>query len=242
MPLVEIIKTNKTSSQVVQSLFEFTKKLGKIPILVKDSPGFVVNRLLIPYMLEALWLLKDGKKIDQVDFIFTHQFGFPMGPFRLMDEVGLDICINVIEVFKNSGFNIEVPEFTKNLISVLGLGKKSHKGFYIYDKKKQKVNPKVYDFASSQVSNLVTDEVAFQRGMYLLINEALKVLQEKVVETSRDLDLAMIFGTGFPPFQGGPITYAKKIGFKEIQLSLRKFEEQWGSRFKASSYFENFIN
>ncbi len=236
MPLVEIIKTDQNDEKTLASAFEFAKSLGKIPVIVKDSPGFIVNRMLMPYLTEALWLLKDGNNIKEVDRYYTHKFGLPMGPFRLMDEVGLDICTNVISIFQKSGLKqLDVPQNTEKLTEVLGLGKKEGKGFYIYEGEDYLINKKTSFFQKEKI--LSTPEDIINRGIYRIINEGRKLLEESVVTNENDIDIAMMFGIGFPPFLGGPMNYAKHLGLQKIKTQLKEFSKKLGSRFEPYSHF-----
>ena len=233
MPLVEIIKTEQTSQEAVEKIYQFAKSLGKVPIVVKDSPGFVVNRVLVPYLVESLWLLEDGKSVREIDTIFTHKFGLPMGPLRLMDEVGLDVCLKIIGIFKESGLNVDTPLWINKIEKVLGLGCKSGKGFYVYKKQGLFANEDVNSLIpTSKKTTLVSENEIKERGIYILINEALKVLDEGVVSSKEDLDLALILGMGFPPFLGGALHYAETLGLDKIEKKLEEFSSKWGSRFK----------
>ena len=230
MPLVEIIKTDKSDEESIATVFELTKSLGKTPVIVKDSPGFIVNRMLMPYLTEALWMLEEGYNIKKVDHYYTHKFGLPMGPFRLMDEVGLDICTHVISHFHKSGLKqLDVPANTEKLTQVLGLGKKESKGFYIYEGEDYVIN-KACSFFQKKKSPALSEDI-IKRGIYRMIHEGQKLLQESVVDNPDDIDIAMIFGTGFPPFLGGPMNYAKEIGLDEIKKTLKEYAEKWGDRF-----------
>ena len=242
MPLVEIIKTEKASQESVEKIYQFAKSLGKTPIIVKDSPGFLVNRILVPYLTEALWLLDDGKKVKEIDYLFTHQFGFPMGPLRLMDEVGLDVCLKIIHIFRESGLDVEVPSWTDQIEKVLGLGRKTGKGFYIYKKKGLPLNEDISSLLPSPKKPSFSEEEGKERGLYRLINESLKVWDEGIVSSTDDVDLALILGIGFPPFLGGPIHYAKSLGLQKIETRLEEFSTKWGSRFKPTSAFQKIQN
>ena len=232
MPLVEVVKTEQSSPEALSTVFELAKKLGKTPILVKDSTGFVVNRMLMPYLTEALWLLSESQDIRSVDHEYCKVFGMPMGPFRLMDEVGLDICSHVISTFQKNHPDITIPKGAENLTQVLGLGKKQNKGFYIYDGKGQLMNKEVSAFY--QTKTACSDKDVVKRGIYRMINEGHKIMEEQIVETEKDIDIGMILGTGFPPFLGGPMTYARDIGLKAIKEDLERFQKEHGQRFAPS--------
>lgn len=245
MPLVEIIKTDETSPEAIEKIYQFAKALGKTPIVVKDSPGFVVNRVLVPYLIEALWILDDIKTVAKIDTIFTDQFGLPMGPLRLMDEVGLDVCLKIIRIFAESGLKAEVPSWVSKIEKVLGLGRKSGSGFYIYKNQGVFVNEATTDLIKgdpqTQIKNCSEEEIK-ERGVYILINEALKVLDEGVVSSADDLDLALILGMGFPPFLGGAIHHARSVGFGKIENRLKEFSKKYGSRFLPTNAFQKFKN
>lgn len=234
MPLVEISLTNQQSEFPLRDVKQLLKKLGKIPLLVKDSPGFVVNRLLISYLTEALFLYEEGCEIENIDYCYKEKFGLPLGPFELMDKIGLDICVDVIYQLANSGLKFESPDWTSHLTKVLGQGEKSGKGFYTYDNnKKISLNEKTKGIERSKKKHLISTEIIIQRGVYRMINEGKKLLKDKIVELEEDIDLALILGIGFPPFLGGPMNYAKSIGFPKIKEQLEKFENQYGPRFKS---------
>jgi len=236
MPLVEVIRGVNTSDDVVATTFKLAKDMGKFPVVVKDGPGFLVNRLLLPWLAEALFLLDDGMDVVKVDRMYTHSFGMPMGPYRLMDEVGLDVCVKVLKIFK-AAFpdRIETSNLVNKFAESKRLGKKNGLGFYKYDKKGKQLefDPTVYtEFGLSKRTNLLKEEECIRRGMFTMINEASRaLLEDKIVETPDEVDLAMIMGTGFPPFRGGLLRYADKTGLKTIVSELEVFESKYGKRF-----------
>lgn len=244
MPLVEVIRGPKTSDVATATIFELSKKMGKTPVVVKDGPGFLVNRLLMPYMIEAMFLLQDGMAIDVVDKWYTHKFGMPMGPFRLMDEVGLDVCIKVVKIFRKSlGERIEVPKLIENLVESKRLGKKNGRGFYLYDEKGQQlsVDKSVYgDLGLSSPSNPLTEQECLERGVFIMINEAaLALIEDRIVTSPQDVDLAMIMGTGFPPFRGGLLKYADSLGTQYVAQELELYASKCGPRLKPSQPLAN---
>jgi len=239
MPLVEVIRGEHTSDEVVAQIFKLSKDMGKTPVVVKDGPGFLVNRLLLPLLAEALFILKDGMAVEKVDRIYTHTFGMPMGPYRLMDEVRLDVCVKVLKIFKEAfSDRIETPDLVSKISETNRLGKKNQKGFYKYDSKGKELefDPTVYsDLGLSKATNPLSEDECIQRGLYTMINEASRALHEdKIVETPEEVDLAMIMGTGFPPFRGGLLRYADSKGIKNIISQLEVFESKYGKRFKPS--------
>ncbi len=240
MPLVEVIRGPKTSDEATATIFDLSKKMGKTPVVVKDGPGFLVNRLLMPYMIEAMFLLQDGMSVEKVDRWYTHKFGMPMGPFRLMDEVGLDVCVKVVKIFSQAlGARIQVPEVTERMSKSDRLGKKNGKGFYLYDAngKETGVDPNIYkDLGLKAPTNPLTEKECLERGIFVMINEAaLALIEDKIVDTPEAVDLAMIMGTGFPPFRGGLLRYADSLGTKLIVEELEVYATKCGPRLKPSA-------
>jgi 3-hydroxyacyl-CoA dehydrogenase / enoyl-CoA hydratase / 3-hydroxybutyryl-CoA epimerase len=244
MPLVEIIRGEKTSDEAVATVFELAKKMGKLPVVVKDGPGFLVNRLLVPYLIEAAWLLEDGMAIDVVDRMYKEEFGMPMGPFALMDEVGIDVCIKVSKIFHESlGERIMIPNVMAKLKDSGRLGKKNKKGFYLYDEKgwSTGLDQSIYsDLGLPTPTNKLDSKEVISRGIYNMISEAaLALIEERIVETPEEVDLAMITGTGFPPFRGGLLRYADTVGTQAIVDDLELFATRYGLRFKPSTPLRN---
>jgi 3-hydroxyacyl-CoA dehydrogenase/enoyl-CoA hydratase/3-hydroxybutyryl-CoA epimerase len=244
MPLVEVIRGPESSDKATATVYNLSKKMGKIPVVVKDAPGFLVNRLLVPYMMEAAFYLQEGASIEKVDKVFVKKFGMPMGPFELMDSVGLDVCVKVSKIFKESlGERIELPELLLKLEKTDRLGQKNKKGFYKYDErgKKTEVDQSVYrDLGLSAPTDPLSEEELIGRAMYNMVNEAaLVLLEEQVVESAGDLDLAMIMGTGFPPFRGGLLRWADQEGSEKIVDDLEVYATKYGARFKPTTPLRN---
>lgn len=244
MPLVEIIRGEKTSDEAVATVYELAKRMGKLPVVTKDGPGFVVNRLLVPYMIEAMWLLQEGMSIEKVDSLYKKQFGMPMGPFALMDEVGLDVGYKVSKIFHATlGDRIMIPDVMEKLHSTDRLGKKNKKGFYTYDDrgKSTGVDQTVYAaLGLGQPTNKLSDKEVIERGIFPMVNEAaLALIEERIVETPDEVDLAMITGTGFPPFRGGLLRYADSVGSQKIADELEVYATKYGARFKPSVPLRN---
>jgi 3-hydroxyacyl-CoA dehydrogenase / enoyl-CoA hydratase / 3-hydroxybutyryl-CoA epimerase len=218
--------------------------MGKTPVVVKEGPGFLVNRLLLPYMGEALFLLEAGMSIETVDRFFTHSFGMPMGPFRLMDEVGLDVGMKVLKIFRESlGERIEVSELSKKLTSTGRLGKKNSKGFYLYDEKGKElaVDQTIYkELGLGSATDKLGEKECLERCMLQMVNEASQALiADHIASTPAEVDLAMIMGTGFPPFRGGLLKWADTLGSKYIAGELDVYASKYGKRFKPLSALEN---
>ena len=236
LPLVEVIRGEKTSDQTLARAVQFALKLGKTPVIVGDRPGFLVNRLLMPLLTEALWLLGEGMDIRSVDRAFSREFGFPMGPFRLMDEVGLDVCVKVIGNFQSLGLGLSAPPFINELAKENKLGRKTSLGFYHYTDQGQAraVHSELESrfIASLDSKTFLKKEEALQRGLYCMVNEGLKVLEEKVAQEAETVDLALIMGAGFPPFRGGLLKYADSLGIENIMNQLNQWTEKGFKRFE----------
>ncbi len=243
MPLVEVIRGEKTSDETIATIFELSKRLGKMPVVVKDGPGFLVNRLLLPYMAEAAFLLQEGMDIEKVDKAYVKEFGMPMGPFALMDEVGLDVCIKVLKIFKKAfGSRVEMAPCMEKLEKSGRLGKKNGKGFYKYeDGRRAGVDESIYsDLGLSSPGNPLNMKECLERGVFAMINEcSLALLEDHIVESPHEVDLAMIMGTGFPPFRGGLLKYADAIGSSYIVDQLEVYAAKGAARLKPSQPLRN---
>lgn len=231
MPLVEVIRGDKSSDETIATIFELSKKMGKMPVVVKDGPGFLVNRLLLPYMAEAAFLLQEGMDIKKVDDAYVKEFGMPMGPFALMDEVGLDVCLKVLKIFKKAfGDRIEIASCMDGLEKSGRLGKKNGKGFYTYsdDGKRLDVDESVYSALGLKApTSPLTSKECIERGVFAMVNECSRALiEDRIVETPHEVDLAMIMGTGFPPFRGGLLKYADSVGLTYIETQLAEYAVQ----------------
>ncbi len=228
MPLVEIVKGKETSSQVVEKAIVFVRKIDKLPLPVKSAPGFLVNRILLPYMLEAVALLEEGIEGPVIDKAAV-QFGMPMGPIELADTVGLDICLAALEKLAASS-NIKVPEKLREYVLRGELGRKTGQGFYRY-KNGKTIKAKIQ--TSGPIPTDITD-----RLMLRLLNEAVACLREGIVDSADHLDTGCIFGFGFPPFRGGPITYAHAVGWETLLKQLEELKERYGTRFAPDKGWE----
>ena len=238
MPLVEVIRGEKSSDLAVSQVFQFSKQIGKTPIVVKDSPGFLVNRLLMPYLTEAAVMVSEGVKIEEMDPAML-EFGMPMGPIELIDEVGLDVGDKVGHILHDAfGERMSTPNTFTKLLEQKRLGKKTGAGFYLYsgkDKKDKQLDPNIYHILGvSPTAGKITAEEIVERCVFSMVNEAARCLEEKVVETPQDVDLGMIMGTGFPPFRGGLLRYADQYGVAKIVARLEELSKKYGMRFTPS--------
>lgn len=242
MPLVEVIRGKNTSDEVVATIFDLSKRIGKTPVVVKDGPGFLVNRLLLPWLSEALFFLADNMDIETVDKIYAKKFGMPMGPFHLIDEIGIDVCLKVLKIFNNAlGERAPLPPVYEKLYHSKRLGKKGGKGFYIYEGKEKRIDPTIYtELGVGSPKNSHDEKEIIERGVYRMINEAALVLiEEKIVETPAEVDLGMIMGTGFPPFRGGLLRYADSLGSQHICDELEMLSSKYGTRFRPTQPLKN---
>jgi len=237
MPLVEVVRADRTSDDTLASAFSFALSMGKTPVLVADRPGFLVNRLLAPYLNEAAYLLEDGCDVRAIDQALE-DFGMPMGPCRLLDEVGLDIAEHVaLEMERAFGERMRPSGLVDSMSADGLLGRKNGRGFYRYEQGKRKgVEPTVARrFSGAGARPAPDDEDIRRRCLYLMVNEAAYALEEKVVETAGELDLALVMGIGFPPFRGGLLSWADREGIARIVEGLGRFEERIGPRFAAAA-------
>jgi 3-hydroxyacyl-CoA dehydrogenase/enoyl-CoA hydratase/3-hydroxybutyryl-CoA epimerase len=246
MPLVEIIRGEKTDDKTIAKLVKITRNLGKTPIVVKDVSGFLVNRILLPYILEASYLALEGAQITNIDQAME-KFGMPMGPFILADTVGIDVGIKVMHSLHNA--YKDRMKISQLMIEIEGhkdlLGKKSNQGFYLYSKNKSNqkpiFNPKIDEIIynirkqnNSETKSFYSEEIV-ERLMLVMINESAKCLEENVVKNASYLDLAMIMGAGFPAFEGGVLRYADKIGINKVVAKLQNLNTKFQLRYQVSN-------
>jgi 3-hydroxyacyl-CoA dehydrogenase/enoyl-CoA hydratase/3-hydroxybutyryl-CoA epimerase len=231
MPLIEVIAGAKTSPETVATLFELAKRLGKTPIVVKDGPGFLVNRLLLPYMNEAMFVFEEGVSVERIDKVMS-EFGMPMGPMRLVDEVGIDVAAKVAKILHTAfGARAQASPVSEVIVKSGRLGKKNNKGFYIYENGKPLgVDDSIPPLVTGRTtkSTGLSDAELVQRMIYPMINEAALALAEGVVKTPGEVDLGMIMGTGFPPFRGGLLRFADSETPKKVVDALEKFANAGG--------------
>ena len=221
MQLVEIVSAEKTDPEVVKATSSFARQIGRLPLPVKSTPGFLVNRILMPYLLEAVELLSEGVAAEQIDKVAL-KFGMPMGPVELADTVGLDICLSVAEIL-TTHLGGTVPELLRQKVGDNNLGRKTGSGFYQYKKGKP--------VKKSAETNKKSSDSIRERLISRLLNESMTCLREEIVESSDLLDAGIIFGTGFAPFRGGPMHYAEVVGFDTQKDNFIELEQEFGERF-----------
>jgi 3-hydroxyacyl-CoA dehydrogenase/enoyl-CoA hydratase/3-hydroxybutyryl-CoA epimerase len=224
MQLVEIVAGAATQSEVVRNAVLFTRRLDKLPLPCKSAPGFVVNRILLPYINEAIFALEAGIGAEAIDAAGRH-FGMPMGPLELADVVGLDVCLNVGRVLAEA-FRRPVPDVLLRLVEQEKFGRKNGAGFYVWRDGKP---------LRTQSPDSATPDDLEDRLILPMLNEAVAALREGVVADPDLLDAGAIFATGFAPFRGGPIQYARTRGVGEVKKRLRQLERQYGERFRPDA-------
>lgn len=237
MPLVEVIRAEKTSDETVEKAVLFSRLLGKTVIVTRDTPGFVVNRLLLPYLNEAAYLLEEGIAPEDLDRIAV-KFGMPMGPIELVDQVGIDVAYKVAHILQDAfGSRMQVASILEDVRKQGLLGRKSGKGFYLYNGRKKSPNREIMTGRTAGAA--VSDEDILKRLVYVMINEAARCLEEKVVDEPSSVDIGMVMGTGFPPFHAGLLHYADSIGLAEIVADLERFAAEVSEeRFAVSPYLK----
>jgi len=228
MPLIEIVTSPQTSEEVAARTAAFATQIDRLPLPVKSGPGFLVNRILMPYMLEAVRIHEEGVPASIIDKIAL-EFGMPMGPLSLADTVGLDICLSVANILSKE-LNVAVPESLKSMVEKGNLGVKSGHGFYAYKAGKKVKGQREESNADKQA---LTDRLIGR-----MTNESVACLREHVVANKELLDAGVIFGTGFAPFRGGPINYARMEGYTNYQGRLSSMEQRFGNSFKPDDGWE----
>jgi 3-hydroxyacyl-CoA dehydrogenase/enoyl-CoA hydratase/3-hydroxybutyryl-CoA epimerase len=235
MPLLEVIVTPRTAPEVVVTTVAFGRKLGKTVIVVNDAPGFYVNRILAPYINEAGRMLDEGVAIEEIDRALL-DFGFPVGPITLLDEVGLDIAGKSGAIMSKAFGDRLQPSASLGQVLASGrLGRKSKKGFYLYDEhgKKGGVDESVYALLPTGTRRTELPREEIQRRCSLaMINEAARCLEEHIVRAPRDGDIGAVFGIGFPPFRGGPFRYVDSLGPVEVVRQLAALDAKHRGRFE----------
>ena len=226
MPLVEVIHSAQTRPEPLAAAMAFARRLDKLPLPCRSGPGFLVNRVLFPYLHEALYAAGEGVPLELIDRAAV-DFGMPMGPIELADVVGLDVVMHVGDIITRE-LGREMPPFAqrlRELVAARQLGRKSGQGFYTWREGKA-----VRTHASTAAPADLGD-----RLILALVNESAAVLREQVVADADLVDAGVVFGTGFAPFRGGPLNYARTRGIGEVVARLGEFEKRYGSRFRPDA-------
>ncbi len=240
MPLVEVIRGEKTSDAALVTAVGLARKLGKTPVVVKDSPGFVVNRVLMPYLREALHLLEEGYTVPDIDEAMR-RFGMPMGPFEVVDEVGLDVAYKVAGVLSKAfPERMQPSPALEKMIAAGKLGKKSGTGFYRHKGRSRKPDRSVRGLLGlHQARHPKTIDSLAERMVLAMINESARCVEEGIVAGPEQVDLAMVFGAGFPPYRGGVLRHADAYGLQMVVDRLRSLRAEKGPRFEPCALLVN---
>jgi 3-hydroxyacyl-CoA dehydrogenase/enoyl-CoA hydratase/3-hydroxybutyryl-CoA epimerase len=243
MPLVEVIAGQRSSPEAVATVHAFAIELGKTPVVVRDAPGFLVNRILMLYLNEAMRLHAEGVGIEALDRSMT-AFGMPMGPFALLDQIGLDVARHAARVLEGA-FGRRIGTSTPLLDAMVEsgrLGAKNGKGFYRYrDGKRAGVDPDVSRLVPPAPPREVPVETLQERMVLAMVNEAAVCLEDGIVAQPRDVDVAMVLGTGFPPFRGGLLRHADEIGVPVLVDRLSRLADAHGERFRPSAALHEMV-
>lgn len=239
MPLVEVARTPTTSTEALARLTAWALALGKVPVQVGDSPGFVVNRILMPYLNEAILLLAEGLPILKID-VAMRRFGMPMGPLELLDEIGLDVAAHVAGAMRPlMADRFEINPGFEQMRRQGWLGQKSGRGFYNHKNDKRRPNTLAENLLKDKRPALSASlplaarlAEARERMVLLMVNEAARVLDEGVAASAGDVNLAMVLGTGWGPHRGGPMGYLKQRGRADVVRALEELAARYGKRFE----------
>jgi len=238
MPLLEVVTGSKTADWVTATAVELGKQQGKTVVVVNDGPGFYTTRVLVPYNMEAVRLVLEGVSIEDVDNALE-KFGFPVGPIKLMDEVGIDVGAHIVETLHEAfGSRVPMIDGMEKLLEDDRKGKKNGRGFYDYGGKSKgkEVDQSIYalmDITSPGHKEISGDDIA-ERVVLMMLNEAAFCLGEDILRSARDGDIGAIFGLGFPPFLGGPFRYMDSLGADVVVEKLQALQQQHGERFQAA--------
>jgi 3-hydroxyacyl-CoA dehydrogenase/enoyl-CoA hydratase/3-hydroxybutyryl-CoA epimerase len=245
MPLVEVVRAPASDDRAIATVFAFSVRMGKVPVVVRDGPGFLVNRVLGPYLNEGGHLLGDGATIEAIDEAMT-EFGMPMGPLRLVDEVGIDVVRHAGASLHAAFGERLAPAAALTALAASGrLGKKGGVGFYAHPQdhtkgdEKAAVDPSAYAAAGVVPrAGAPGPEEIRDRLVLAMVNEAARALADGIVSSAADADLAMIMGTGFPPFRGGLLRYADDLGARSLVERLHGYESRLGVRFAPAPFLQ----
>jgi 3-hydroxyacyl-CoA dehydrogenase/enoyl-CoA hydratase/3-hydroxybutyryl-CoA epimerase len=230
MKLVEVVIGPKTSDETRDRALAFARQVGKLPVVVQDSPGFLVNRVLFPYLLDAAEIFQGGVSAEEIDRAML-EWGMPMGPLRLIDEIGVDITLDIAETLEKAfGARDRAPDILRKMHDAKMLGRKSGGGFYQYEGKQQIPNGALQEWRQASDGGVAADNIT-GRLTFLMVNEAARCLEEKVVATPEDADYGMVLGTGFPTFRGGPLRHAENYGLKKMVTDMDELHSRAGEKF-----------
>ncbi len=230
MKLVEVVVGKETAPETLERALAFTRQVAKLPVVVQDSPGFLVNRVLFPYLLDAAEMFEGGVSAKEIDDALL-KWGMPMGPLRLIDEIGIDITVDIAETLERPfGRRDRAPEILRKMQEAKLLGRKTGSGFYKYQDRQQVDNDTIEQWRQPSGENYAAENLS-DRLVFLMVNEAARCLEEKVVAKAEDADFGMMMGTGFAPFRGGPLRYADHVGLKTVVTEMDGLHSRAGEKF-----------
>lgn len=230
MKLIEVVVGRQTSDEVRERALAFARQIGKLPVMVRDSPGFLVNRVLFPYLLDAAEMFQSGVSAEEIDRALA-EWGMPMGPLRLIDEIGIDITVDIADTLEKAyGARDSAPGILRKMYDAKMLGRKSGGGFYKYEGKQQTANEALQDWRVKGEESAAAGDIT-NRLTFLMVNEAARCLEENVVAGPEDADYGMVLGTGFPVFRGGPLRYAESYGLGKLVADMDALQERAGEKF-----------
>jgi 3-hydroxyacyl-CoA dehydrogenase / enoyl-CoA hydratase / 3-hydroxybutyryl-CoA epimerase len=230
MKLIEVVVGQRTSDDVRERALAFARQVGKLPVLVQDSPGFLVNRVLFPYLLDAAELFQNGVSAEEIDGALL-EWGMPMGPLRLIDEIGIDITVDIAATLEKAyGARDHACELLRKMQDAKLLGRKTAAGFYKYEGKQQTPNEALQEWRQESGEKFGLENIT-NRLVYLMVNEAARCLEEKVVASPDDADYGMVLGTGFPVYRGGPLRFAESLGLKKVVTDMDGIHSRAGEKF-----------
>ncbi len=239
MPLLEIIRHEKTSDEALATTVEVGRRMGKTIIVVNDGPGFFTSRVLGPFVNEGLWLLTEGARIDEIDDA-VKSWGWPVGPLALLDEVGIDIGRHAGQVMQDyAGSRAAPPPIFDRMIEEGRLGRKSKLGFYKYHVEPKRVDRAVYDLMGDWERRRISKKEIIERTWMQMLNEIALCIEDGIIENPKDIDIGVIFGFGFPPFRGGILREADRLGLDYIVGRLQGYADEHGERLEPAQLLKD---
>ena len=241
MPLLEVIVTNQTADWVTATAVAFGKQQGKTVIVVNDGTGFYTSRIIAPYMNEVGWLLEEGLSVEDIDAAMV-DWGFPVGPAQLIDEVGIDVGAKIGKVLREAfGDRLAPPPGFDKLVADDRMGRKNGRGFYLYEDGKRKgVDTTVYETLGVAPETVLARTEIQDRLALQMVNEAALCLEEGILRSARDGDIGAIFGLAFPPFTGGPFSYVDRVGADVVVERLDQLAETHGDRYRPAAILSDY--
>jgi len=245
MPLLELVTTAQTDPEVAARCLRFARELGKIPLLVRDGAGFYTTRIFAPFLHEGIRILAEGESVDSIDWAML-QFGYAVGPLKLLDEIGIDVGLNVLRgLFLAYGERMSPLQELERFLAEGRLGRKAGKGFYLYNGSKGKSgrrepDPAVYSLFQGWRHRPLPPETIQRRMVLSLVNEALRCLEEGVLRSAQDGDVGAVLGLGFPALRGGPFRYVDSEGAAVLLRHLESLAEAWGDRFAPCALLRHY--